>query len=181
MQTIEPGASWAQVRPEWVALAVSMDAQHDRPNIITLGWTMHTSDHPSMAAIAIGHGGYSRELIMREREFVLAYPNARMGAAALYCGTHSGRDVDKFANTNLVPVPAKIVKPPLIQGAVVNMECKVVGTLETGDHTLFVGEIVAAHGDPEEREILLNFGARGSSGERLLTGLSGYFEHMRQH
>lgn len=176
MQTIEPGASWARVRPEWVALVVSMDAQHHRPDIITLGWTMHASGRPSMAAISIGHGQYSHELIMEEREFVLAYPNARMGEAALYCGTHSGRDVDKFANTDLIPIPAKIVKPPLIQGAAVNMECKVVKTLDTGDHTLFVGEIIAAHEDPDEQEILLNFGARGPSGERLLTGLTDYFK-----
>ena len=174
MKQIDPGASWGRVRPEWTALVVSWDARNDRPDIITLGWTMHTSGRPSMAAISIGHPRYSHELITKEGEFVLAYPNARMGDAAMYCGTHSGRDVDKFAHTDLVPLPTKIVKPPLIQDAVVNMECKVVGTLDTGDHTIFVGEIVAAYEEPEEKEILLNFGAIGGSKERVLTGITEY-------
>lgn len=176
MKEIELGASWGRVRPEWTALVVSWDARNNRPDIITLGWTMHTSGRPSMAAISIGHSRYSHELITQEGEFVLVYPNGRMGEAAMYCGTHSGRRVDKFANTDLVPLPAKIVKPPLIQGAVVNMECQVVGTLDTGDHTIFVGEIVAAHEEPEEKEILLNFGAVGESKGRVLTGITGYVE-----
>ncbi len=174
MKQIDPGASWSRVRPEWTALAVSWDAPNDRPDIITLGWTMHTSGQPSMAAIAIGHSRYSHELITKEREFVLVYPNARMGKAAMYCGTHSGRKVDKFEHTDLIPLPSRIVKPPLIQGAVVNMECRVVGTLKAGDHTIFVGEIVAAYEEPEEKEILLNFGAIGGSKKRVLTGITEY-------
>ena len=51
-----PGEGWARVRPEWVALAVTMDDAHGRPNIITLGWTMHASGRPSMAAIAAMEG-----------------------------------------------------------------------------------------------------------------------------
>jgi flavin reductase (DIM6/NTAB) family NADH-FMN oxidoreductase RutF len=97
-----------------------------------------------------------------------------MGKAAMYCGTHSGRKVDKFEHTDLIPLPSRIVKPPLIQGAVVNMECRVVGTLKAGDHTIFVGEIVAAYEEPEEKEILLNFGAIGGSKKRVLTGITEY-------
>lgn len=87
--------------------------------------------------------------------------------AALFCGTHSGRDVDKFAMTDLEPVPAKYVRPPL-KGAVVNFECKVVGTADAGDHTVFLGRILAAY-----KEVLLNFGSTPSGG-RYLTGITGY-------
>ena len=173
MREIPPGEGWARVRPEWVALAVTMDDAHGRPNIITLGWTMHASGTPSMAAIAVGKTRYSHELLLETREFVLAYPNSRMGEAALFCGTHSGRDVDKFAEADLEPLPAKFVRPPLIKGAVVNFECRVVGTADAGDHTIFIGEILAAHEEPDESEILLNFGSLPSGG-RYLTGISEY-------
>lgn len=33
----------------------------------------------------------------------------------------------------------------LLTDAVANFECKLVSELETGDHLLFVGEVVAAH------------------------------------
>ena len=55
-----------------------------------------------------------------------------------------------------------------------DLKGKVVGTLTAGDHTIFVGEIVAAYEEPEENEILLNFGAIAGSKERVLTGITGY-------
>jgi len=81
-----------------------------------------------------------------------------MAKEVLYCGTHSGREVDKFKETGLVAVPAKKVRPPLIEGCVANFECKVVGEIETGDHTIFVGEVVAAHVSEEKKRRLYNLG-----------------------
>jgi len=45
-------------------------------------------------------------------------------------------------------VHSKIVKPPIIEGSTVAYECKVIKHVETGDHTLFIGNVVAIHGDP---------------------------------
>jgi flavin reductase (DIM6/NTAB) family NADH-FMN oxidoreductase RutF len=42
-------------------------------------------------------------------------------------------------------VPADHVKPPLIAECPVNMECRVIGIQEIGDHDLFLGEVVAVH------------------------------------
>ena len=36
-------------------------------------------------------------------------------------------------------------RAPLIDECIANFECKVVGELVTGDHTVFAGRIVAAH------------------------------------
>ena len=66
-----------------------------------------------------------------------------IAAAVLYCGTHSGRTVDKFAATGLTPLEGSIVRPPLIGECVANFECRLAGSLETGDHTIFAGEVVA--------------------------------------
>jgi flavin reductase (DIM6/NTAB) family NADH-FMN oxidoreductase RutF len=58
----------------------------------------------------------------------------------------------------LTPVPAKYVQPPLIAEGVVNMECKVVGALRTGDHTVFTGEIVTAYLSQAPKNVLFNMG-----------------------
>ena len=42
------------------------------------------------------------------------------------------------------------VRVPTIDGATVAFECKVVGQFETGDHTVFVGEVVATRGEPQK-------------------------------
>lgn len=47
----------------------------------------------------------------------------------------------------MTPIPAIKVKPPIIQECVSNLECKVIASYECGDHTLYVGEVVATHVD----------------------------------
>jgi flavin reductase (DIM6/NTAB) family NADH-FMN oxidoreductase RutF len=149
--------AWLRKYPERTVLVVSIDETH-RPNIITLGWNMPTSHTPPMALISVGVTRHSHKLIQARKEFVLVFPSTELEAAVRYCGTHSGRDVDKFKETGLTPVPAKHVQPPLIAEGVVNMECKVVGALRTGDHTVFAGEIVAAYLSQAPKNVLFNMG-----------------------
>lgn len=149
--------AWRRKYPERTVLAVSV-SKEGKPNIITLGWNMPTSFSPPMVAISVGLTRYSHKLISESHEFVLAFPSEDMKDAVLFCGTHSGRDVDKFKATGLTPIKAKYVKPPLIAEATVNMECQVVGSIRTGDHTIFVGEILAAYISDEDKPILFNIG-----------------------
>ncbi|MDK1032197.1 MAG: flavin reductase family protein [Planctomycetia bacterium] len=134
--------------PEPIGLAVTIDSR-GVANIIPLGWVIQTSFVPLMFAISIGHPRYSHKLLSECREFVLALPSEEQAEAMWFCGSHSGRDTDKFAESGFEPVPATKVKPPLIKGACANFECKLTASLETGDHTIFVGEVVAAHVEPD--------------------------------
>jgi len=149
--------AWKRKYPERTVLAVSI-SKDGKPNIITLGWNMPTSFKPPMVAISVGLTRYSHKLISESGEFVLAFPSEGMEDALLFCGTHSGRDVDKFKATGLTPIKAKYVKPPLIAEATVNMECRVVGSIRTGDHTIFVGEILTAYISDEDKPVLFNVG-----------------------
>jgi flavin reductase (DIM6/NTAB) family NADH-FMN oxidoreductase RutF len=161
LSTVEE--AWKRKYPEPVVLAVSVDAE-GKGNIIALGWCMPTSFEPPMMAISVGKTRYSHKLISECREFVVAFPNEEMAKEVLYCGTHSGRDVDKFKESGLVAVTAEKVRPPLIEGCTANFECKVVGEIETGDHTIFVGEVVAAHVSEEKKGRLYNLGNYNLSG-----------------
>ena len=153
MRKVEVAEAWERKFPEQVACAVSLDDK-GRATIIALGWVMPTSHEPPLVAISVGHTRYSHECIERSGEFVLALPNKDQADAVLFCGTKSGRDVDKFKESGFKPAKATVVKPPLIQDAVANLECKVASSHRTGDHTIFVGEIVAAHVDDEHTERL---------------------------
>jgi len=149
--------AWKRKYPERTVLAVSI-SKDGKPNIITLGWNMPTSIKPPMVAISVGLTRYSHKLISESGEFVLAFPSEGMEDALLFCGTHSGRDVDKFRATGLTPVKAKYVKPPLIAEATVNMECRVVDSIRTGDHVIFVGEILTSYVSDEDKPVLFNVG-----------------------
>jgi flavin reductase (DIM6/NTAB) family NADH-FMN oxidoreductase RutF len=61
-----------------------------------------------------------------------------------HCGTVSGRDGDKFVSAGLNEETAQVVGAPLVAECFAHAECRVVDAYTTGDHTLFVGEVVAA-------------------------------------
>ena len=117
----------------------------DKKNIIAIGWSMPVSINPPMIAISIHPKRYSHSLIRDLKEFVVNVPTNEYKDATLYCGKVSGRDHDKFAETGLTTIEGKTVSSPAIKECVASMECKLVKEVETGDHTLFIGEVTAAY------------------------------------
>lgn len=130
--------------PEAVVIAIAKDAQ-GKYNPITLGWTMITSHEPPMMAMAVALTHYSREVIEAAGEFVVAFPSSTMAEAALFYGTHSGRDIDKLKEHPIATEAASQVDVLLLSDAVANFECKLESKMVVGDHMLFVGRVVASH------------------------------------
>jgi flavin reductase (DIM6/NTAB) family NADH-FMN oxidoreductase RutF len=120
-----------------------------RRNIITLAWAMPTSIQPPLVAISIAPRRYSHALIEETKEFAVNIPSIDILKETLFCGRRSGRDHDKFKETGLTPLPAKKVKPPIIKECVAHLECKLHSKFATGDHTIFIGEVVEAYVDKE--------------------------------
>jgi len=116
-----------------------------KANIITLAWTMPISSNPPMVAISIAPKRLSHRMIEETREFVINVPTMRIVRKTLFCGRISGVKCDKFKEAPLTAAPAKKVRSPIIKECVAHLECKLVQTIPTGDHTLFVGEVVAAY------------------------------------
>jgi flavin reductase (DIM6/NTAB) family NADH-FMN oxidoreductase RutF len=134
--------------PEQVVIAIAKDAQ-GKCNPITLGWAMQTSIAPPMMAISIGLPRYSHEVFKGADEFVIAMPSERQEAETLFYGTKSGRDIDKLAEFGAKLQPAARIDCVLLADAVASFECRKAGELLTGDHTIFVGEIVCSHVNEE--------------------------------
>jgi flavin reductase (DIM6/NTAB) family NADH-FMN oxidoreductase RutF len=132
--------------PRLTVLVTTVD-EEDKPNIITLSWAMPTSFDPPLIAISVGERRYSHELIEGCGEFVVNIPPQAILKKVQLCGKRSGRTVNKFAEAGLTSLASKKVKPPKIKECVAHLECKLVGKLRTGDHTIFVGEVVAASAD----------------------------------
>jgi flavin reductase (DIM6/NTAB) family NADH-FMN oxidoreductase RutF len=143
--------------PEWIDLVVSR-ASDGQVNAMPVGWSMIASGSPHLYAVAIHTRHYTTELIRQSGEFVVAAPSAAMADAAHYCGTHSGRAGDKIGPSGLELVPATEIETPLLKGAVYNLECTLYSEVPSGDHVIFIGQVVAAHVDPEAGDRLLNFG-----------------------
>ncbi len=98
-----------------------------------------------MMAISIGRTRYSLEAIRQAGEFVISFPSSAMATEAVLFGTKSGRDLDKLAESGVKTQPAAKIDGVLLADAAANFECRLVSELDTGDHVLLVGQVVAAH------------------------------------
>ncbi|MFQ6074000.1 MAG: flavin reductase family protein [Candidatus Bathyarchaeia archaeon] len=114
-------------------------------NIITLAWSMPTSAKPPLVAISVSPRRYSHRLIAENKEFVVNIPTIEIARETLFCGRISGRKCDKFKEAPFTTLPARKVQAPLIKECVAHLECKLVQEVTTGDHTIFIGEVLAAH------------------------------------
>ena len=68
-------------------------------------------------------------------------PTQKKGA--WICGTTTGGNSDKIKTSGLSFIKSEKVRPPTIDGAAVAFECQVISQLQTGDHTVFLGKVVA--------------------------------------
>jgi flavin reductase (DIM6/NTAB) family NADH-FMN oxidoreductase RutF len=130
-----------------------------KANIIAVSFCMPVAGQPPQIVCSIGKAFYSYELIKQSGEFAVNVPTKALQKAVYYCGTHSGRDVDKFKETGLTPLPARRLKAPIIAECIAHMECVVVGKLDTKPYTnpdlkpniankaLFLGEVIEAYAD----------------------------------
>jgi len=137
------------VYPSPAALITSVDAK-GKANIITLGECFNVSiAKPVILGIAVCKARYSYELIRQIGEFVVNLPTAAILRKVDAVGCVSGRECDKFERFGLTPLPASAVRPPLIAECPVNVECRLLGEQDVGDHQLFFGEAVAQHVDED--------------------------------
>ncbi len=106
---------------------------------------MIVSGAPPMMAIAVAAKHYSIEAINHSKCFTIAFPSSDMADAALFFGSHSGHNTDKFAEFDCPTSPAKEIDSVLLDEAVANFECTLQSQITTGDHITFIGRIVASH------------------------------------
>lgn len=117
----------------------------DKINIITLAWNMPLSHNPPLLGISVAKTHLSAELIRKSEEFIVNVPGFDLLKSVVYCGTHSGREVDKFKETGLTPESAnRLIKTPLIKECIGHLECYLSDIKEAGDHFLFLGEVIYA-------------------------------------
>ena len=132
--------------PQLVGLVTTID-RANRPNVATFAWIMSTSHDPELVAVSVSRKHYTYESLTEE--FVINLPTRELLEQVWAVGTRSGRNVDKFQATGLTPIPAVVVKPLRIAECPTHVECRIVDRVDTGDHTIFIGEVVAKSGDPD--------------------------------
>lgn len=129
------------------AVLVSVADRAGKTNLLTLAWTGTICSEPPMVSISVRPERYSHHMIEETGEFVINLTTEDLVYATDYCGVKSGKDVDKWKEMNLTPIPAEHVKAPMVAESPVNLECRVTQKLELGSHDMFIAEVLAVHVD----------------------------------
>jgi flavin reductase (DIM6/NTAB) family NADH-FMN oxidoreductase RutF len=114
---------------------------HDKINGMTASWVSQVSLNPLLVMVSIAPPRYSHDLIKESGIFAVNVLTPEQVDLGKRFGYKSGRKVDKFAGLDYLTAATGA---PILPQAYGYLECKLVHTFTAGDHTLFVGEVVAA-------------------------------------
>src|SRR6267154_3983538 len=120
-------------------------AWKEEKNIMTMGWHMIMEFEPSLIGCYIWNENHSFNMIKKSRECVINIPTVEIATAVVKIGNCSGRDVNKFEEFNLTPLPGKEVRAPLIKECYANFECELTDSSLIKKYNLFVLTVRKAH------------------------------------
>lgn len=126
---------------------VTCGSHTEQYNVLTVAWTGTICTNPPMCYISIREERHSYQIIKSNMEFVINLANKKLLNAVDWCGVKSGKNVNKFQKMGLTPIPAQIVKAPLIDESPLNIECVVKQIIPLGSHDMFIAEVVAVNAD----------------------------------
>ncbi len=129
-----------------VVLVSSVDAD-GKANVMACAASSVCSSNPPTVGIALGTMQYSLALIQETGDIGANLPSREMLWQVDFCGSNSGRNMDKFEAAGLTVQPATVIRSPLVAECPVSLECKVVHTVHLGNHDWLIGEIVAVSCD----------------------------------
>ena len=135
----------------------------DALNTMTIGWaTFGFIWQKPIMMVAVRDSRHTFGIIEKAQDFTVTIPSGDMSKAIAFCGSKSGRDVNKFKMCNLETENGQNVVSPIIQVPGIHIECKIVfksamnpihldndydKTLypKKDYHTLYFGEILACY------------------------------------
>ena len=124
------------------AALISCGSTPDEYNLITVSWIGTICSDPPMCFISVRPNRHSSAILKRNGEFVINLTTTAMAEVTDWCGVKSGRDFDKFRECGLTPLPATVVKCPIVGESPISIECRVVEVKELGTHDMFIANVV---------------------------------------
>jgi flavin reductase (DIM6/NTAB) family NADH-FMN oxidoreductase RutF len=112
-----------------------------KPNFITIAHVGIMTMKQISLGVSKKH--YSNAGIKTNKTFSVNIPSEKLIKETDYCGIISGRDADK---SKLFEVfYGELQTAPMIKECAINMECRLIRTIDFSDHDVFIGEPVETY------------------------------------
>lgn len=158
-ENLEVGMEWLHKQGAFLTVK-----NKDKVNTMTVSWGQigYQWNRP-VFTVLVRKSRFTYDFIENSDNFTVSISlNKKMKEALTFCGTKSGRDVDKFKECNLTLKESKEVDTPIISDCELQYECRIVGkstlvpdllddeiqnsSYKNDDyHTLYFGEIVSCY------------------------------------
>ncbi len=134
----------------------------DRVNVMTIGWAMfgYVWQKPIMM-VAVRNSRFTFSIIEEADSFTVSVPTGNMDKEINFCGTKSGRNVDKLGECSLSTIKARAINSPILDIPGYHYECRIIykGAMDPrflskdlgrlypmkDYHTLYFGEILSCY------------------------------------
>lgn len=125
----------------------------DNLNGFTASWVMQASFEPPLVVNCVRRDSGSGEMLKKSGVFSLSFLEAGQKDLAAQFFKPTSRLGDKFGEVEFYA--GEQTGCPIIKDSLGYVECKVVGAVEKGDHTVYVGEVIGAGVHREGEPLLL--------------------------
>ena len=122
-----------------------------RFNVAPFSWCTPVSQDPPMLALALlTTPRRQRSLIniLRDGQFVVNMPGPDLASRLVASSYWYPKGVNKLEQLGFETSPAQTMELPLLSECRAHMECRLVQSIVTGDHTTLIADVVAASYDP---------------------------------
>ncbi|MCX6740660.1 MAG: flavin reductase family protein [Candidatus Parcubacteria bacterium] len=117
-------------------------------NICVVSYLGVVNENPPLIGLSIRPSRYSAKLIAETAEFTVNLPTPELLAAIDYCGTYSGRKIDKAARLQLDVFPSRIISVPGLAKSPIVFECRLQQIIKfaakKSSHYFYIGQVVNA-------------------------------------
>jgi flavin reductase (DIM6/NTAB) family NADH-FMN oxidoreductase RutF len=126
----------------------------DSPNVMSAEWTFNVSYNPMRIVVLVSQEEATHTNILYSKEFGVNFASEEQAVLANLAGAYTGKEVSKLSSELFQTYPAKQIHAPMISGCFLNAECRLVQTIETGDHTMFLGDVIEIQHDATKNPLL---------------------------
>jgi flavin reductase (DIM6/NTAB) family NADH-FMN oxidoreductase RutF len=138
---------------------VIVAAAHGGERSCATATVMYVSHVPAMVAIAEHPGSRTTRLIQASGEFSVSILHDAQQDLATAAGK-SAEGPDKFATLKIPVATSPKSATPAVDGSIAMLWCRVVYSQPTGDHILFVGELIDSVVSDRKFDALLRYRRR---------------------
>lgn len=132
-------------------ILVSTISRDNIENVAPFAMFMNCSSKPdNMVAIAVSPKSDTYANIKETNQFIIGIPKENMLEKLYKTGEKVDKNISEFEIANLTPYNSKAVKCKRIQECIVNIDCIFENEIETGNHHIIVGKVVACDIDEDK-------------------------------